>query len=389
MVHGVVMVFSASSAEAVISADYNHDPLYFLKRQAIWAVIGMFGMAWAMRIDLNKLRKVSFPVLLASIGLLVLVLSPHFGVDINGGRRWMHLGPMSFQPAEFAKFALLLYLSDVLARRGTKIKHALRLLPLLVIFGTIVALIEKEPDLGTAMVVAAMFFSVLWMSGARFGHLAMLSGAGVFAVILSILKEPYRMHRMLAFLNPWKDAEGAGYHTVQSLLALGSGGIWGLGLGESRQKFMYLPEQYTDYIFSVLGEELGLIGTLAVLTLFLCFLYKGFKIALDARNPFYTLLAGGSTCLICFQAALNMGVASGALPCTGVPLPFISFGGSSLLLNMICVGLMLNISAQKHSRHHHRHARDSMDASLSSSIDTVGYAVAPKAYAAGGARAWR
>ncbi|HEY4000811.1 MAG TPA: putative lipid II flippase FtsW [Candidatus Xenobia bacterium] len=381
---GIVMVFSASSVVACVSSEYNNDPLYFLKRQVLWTLLGLVAMVLAMRIDIHKLRKWAFPAVMLSIGMLGLVLSPHFGVVVNGARRWLHIGPISLQPAEFAKFGLLLYLADVLARRGTKIKHALRLIPLLLIFGAVVVLIEKEPDLGTAMVVAAMFFSVLWMSGAKFSHLASLAGLGVMATIMSIFKEQYRMDRMTAFLDPFKDAKGVGYHTVQSLIALGSGGVWGLGLGESRQKFLYLPEQYTDYIFAVLGEELGLIGTLAMILLFVCFLYKGFKIALDARQPFMTLLAAGGTAMICFQGALNIGVVAGALPSTGVPLPFISFGGSSLLLNMLCVGLMLNISSYKHSRRHHREHEGSESGLSKKSAESLGYTIAPKAYATGG-----
>jgi len=377
---GLMMVFSSSSVTAAGMRETNHDPYFFIKRQGMWACVALMAMWVAMRIDLEKFRKLSLPLVLLAVGMLVAVLVPGIGVVVNGARRWIAVGGFTFQPSEFAKFALMFYLADCLARRGTKIQQGARLVPLLAIFGLIVLLIEMEPDLGTALVVAAGFFAVLFMSGARFSHLAGLVGMGIMGVIMLIIKEPYRFDRMLVFLDPWKDPEKNGYHMVQSLLALGSGGTWGLGLGESRQKFFYLPEQHTDFIFAVLGEELGLVGTLAVLSLFLLFLYKGFKLAVKSRDNYLGLLAGGITFTIAFQAFLNIGVVSGAMPLTGIPLPLISYGGTSLVLTLSSVGLLVNVSTRRRERREESEeisAPVSETESLTRKFHDMGYGLVP------------
>jgi cell division protein FtsW len=350
LILGLVMVFSASSVTAAGSSEYHHDPYYFLKRQGIWSCVGIFVLWWTSRLDLEKLRKWSLPIVLLSVVGLAVVLEKHVGVVVNGARRWIALGPFGFQPSEFAKFALVFYLADCLARRGTKIQRFVRLIPLLIIFGVTVLLVNMEPDLGTALVIAASFMGVLFMSGARFSHLTGLVSVGLLAVIFQICKDQYKRERIMVFLHPWDDPGDKGYQIVQSLIGLGSGGVWGLGLGESRQKFFYLPEQHTDFIFSILGEELGLIGTLAVLFLFLMLLYRGLRVAVRSRDNYLALLAAGLSFTICFQAFLNIGVVSAALPLTGIPLPFISYGGTSLCITMAAVGLLVNVSSRRKER---------------------------------------
>lgn len=377
---GLVMVFSASSVTAAGLKECRNDPYFFVKRQGMWAIVAIFAMFGAMRIELETFRKWSLPIVLTSIVLLALVAVKHIGLEANGARRWIGFHGFTFQPSELAKFALVFYLADCLARRGSKIQQGARLVPLLVIFGLMCLLIEMEPDLGTALVVAAGFFSILFMSGARFGHLAGLVGMGILAVIGLTLKEPYRMARLMVFTDPWKQPEGAGYHIIQSLIALGSGGWWGLGLGESRQKFFYLPEQHTDFIFAVLGEELGLIGTLAVLSLFMLLLYKGLKLAVRARDNYLALLAGGLSFTIVFQAFLNIGVVSAALPLTGIPLPFISYGGTSLVITMTAVGLLINVSSRRRERREESveiEAAPSETDNLTRKFDDLGYGMVP------------
>lgn len=350
LILGLVMVFSASSVTAACSAECNFDPYFYLKRQAAWALVAVLAMWWAMRIDLEKFRKWSLPLVLLSVIGLAAVLEHHVGIKINGARRWIALGPFGFQPSEMAKFALVFYLADCLARRGSKIQRFARLIPLIIIFGATVLLINMEPDLGTALVVAASFMGVLFMSGARFAHLAGLVSLGLLAVIVQICKDQYKRERIMVFLDPFADPGNKGYQIVQSLIGLGSGGLAGLGLGESRQKFSYLPEQHTDFIFSILGEELGLIGTLAVLFLFLMLLYRGLRIAVKARDNYFALLAAGLSFTIVFQAFLNIGVVSAALPLTGIPLPFISYGGTSLVITLAAVGLLANVSTRRRER---------------------------------------
>ncbi|NDD27480.1 MAG: putative lipid II flippase FtsW [Proteobacteria bacterium] len=377
---GLVMVFSASSVTAAGTAECGYDPYFFLKRQAVWALVSVFVMSVAMRIDLEKLRGWSLPLVLASVAGLALVLEKHVGIVVNGARRWIAIGPFGFQPSEFAKFALVLYLADCLARRGSKIQQFTRIIPLCIIFGVIVLLVNFEPDLGTALVIAAAFMGVLFMSGARFSHLAGMVSLGLVAVIGQICKDQYKRERILVFLNPFGDPGDKGYQIVQSLIGLGSGGVWGLGLGESRQKFFYLPEQHTDFIFAIVGEELGLIGTLAVLFLFLMLLYRGLRVAVRSRDNYMALLAAGLSFTIAFQAFLNIGVVSAALPLTGIPLPFISYGGTSLLITMGAVGLLVNVSSRRKERREESEeiaAPPTETESLARKFQDMGYGLVP------------
>lgn len=341
---GVVMVFSASFVTASESPQCGNNPYFFLCRQIIWVAIGLLAMICACFIDPDTLRKFSIPGVFLSAILLFLVLIPGIGVEALGARRRIDIGPFGFQPAEFAKIFLVMYLADFLDRRGPRVVEFRSLTRVFVVMSVMLLLIEKEPDLGTTLVIGATFIAMLFISGARMLHLGGIVGIGVAMVAFRIMGEDYRLQRFFAFLNPWKDPLNSGYHIIQSLIALGSGGMHGVGFGESRSKFFYLPEQFTDFIYAVMGEELGLFATLGVLLLFLLLFWRGMRIAWRTTNNYFKLLASGITVMIIFQALVNIGVNLGAFPCTGIPLPFISFGGSSLISCMIGMGLLVNIS---------------------------------------------
>ena len=340
---GVVMVYSASS---IVAGDRLGDPAFFLKRQALWVALGVAALLVTQRIHYATFRRFVPLLLLVSVVSLVLVLVPGIGRVAGGARRWISLGgPLSFQPSESAKLVLALYLANFLANRGPALGEFGRgVLPPVLVTALMFGLVLLQPDLGTAILLGLLTLTMLFMAGARMRHLFGLAVVGAPGVALAILGEEYRRRRILAFLDPWADPQGAGFHIIQSLLALGSGGLFGVGLGGSRQKYFYLPERHTDFIFSILGEELGLIGTVSVLLLFGLVAYRGFRIARSAPTRYAGLLAAGLTAMIVSQAVINIGVAIGMLPITGVPLPFLSFGGSSLIFTMIAVGILLNIS---------------------------------------------
>jgi len=340
---GVVMVYSAS---AIVAGDRYGDPAFFLKRQALWVLLGSGALLVAQRIHYARFRRYVPALLGLALAALALVLLPGVGRVAGGARRWIPLpGPFAFQPSESAKLVLALYLANFLANRGPRLADPRRgLLPPLLITAVMFALVLGQPDLGTAMLMGLLAMTMLFVAGARAVHLAVLAAAAAPAVGVAILGEAYRRQRILAFLNPWADPQGSGFHIIQSLLALGSGGLLGVGLGGSRQKFFYLPERHTDFIFAILGEELGLVGTVTVVLLFALFAYRGYRAARRAPDRFGSLLAAGLTSMIVLQAVINIGVTSGVLPITGVPLPFVSFGGSSLLFTMTGVGILLNIS---------------------------------------------
>jgi cell division protein FtsW len=279
------------------------------------------------------------------LALLAAVLVPGLSREVLGARRSFYLGPINFQPSEFAKLAIIFYLADAFARRKEKMANITPLLAPIAIAGLVILLIEKEPDLGSTIVVGGSVIGMLFIGGARIWHLAGLTVIGFVLAASRVMNESYRVKRMLAFINPWEDPQGMGYQIIQSFIALGSGGFYGLGLGESRQKFFYLPEKFTDFIFAITGEELGfLYGTLPIVLLFIFLLYKGLRVAANSKDTFKSLLAGGLTFQIVLQAFINMGVVVGVLPCTGIPLPFVSFGGSSLVFTLISLGFILNVS---------------------------------------------
>jgi cell division protein FtsW len=336
---GLVMVYSASSARAALAAD---DPAYYLKRQAVYALIGIVALAFFSRFDYRRLRYVVPPLLLASFVLLAAVLV--LGTSVNGARRWLTLGPATLQPSELAKFALVLWVAAYLSRSPAPRSLGELIRPIGIVFAAALALILVEPDLGTAISIVIMLAAVLVVAGTRFSTLA---GAGAVAASIigfAIWLEPYRRDRILSFLDPWQDPQGAGFQSVQAMLALGSGGFFGVGLGESVQKVYYLPEASTDMIFAIIGEELGLFGAFAMLVAFVVFGYAGFNVALACRDEFGKLLAAGITALICGQAAVNVSAVMGLAPLTGIPLPFVSYGGSSLVVMLASVGILLNIA---------------------------------------------
>ena len=338
---GLVMIFSASSAQAY--ADHR-DTAYYLKHQLVYLFVGL-GLAYvAYRIDYRKLKPFAPYALVLCILSLIAVLVPHVGVAVNGARRWIGAGMISLQPSEFAKLGLVIYLAAALSTRGDRITSLAKgLFPLCIPVVTIAMAILLEPDMGTASLIVFTAFAMFFAAGARIEHLVMIVLATAPPAIFAVLARPYQRARVLAFLDPWKDPQNTGFHIVQSLLALGSGGLLGVGLGESRAKFFYLPEQYTDFIFSILGEELGLAGTVGVIVLFVVFVYRGIRIAIAAPDRFGFFLAAGCTAMIAIQAFVNIGVVTSSWPVTGVPLPFISFGGSSLIVSLIAVALIINV----------------------------------------------
>jgi cell division protein FtsW len=338
---GLVMVFSASSATAY--ADYG-DVAYYVKRQFVWLLVGLVAAFFAYRMDYQKLKKPAPYILLATAIGLLLVFVPHIGYGANGGRRWIGFSALSLQPSEFAKLAVVVYLAAMLATRGERITSLAKgLFPLCVPVFLMAVMILKEPDMGTASLLVFVAFAMFFAAGARLSHLFLIAVVTVPFAALTVLASPYKRARVFAFLDPWKDPQNTGFHIVQSLLALGSGGIFGVGLGASRAKFFYLPEQYTDFIFSVLGEELGFIGALAVIALYVVFAYRAIKIAIAAPDRFGYFLAIGCAAIVAIQAFVNIGVVTSSWPVTGVPLPFISFGGSSLIVNLIAVALIANV----------------------------------------------
>ena len=341
---GVVMVYSAS---AIVAAERFHDPYFFLKKQIFWALLGALALWLALRVDYRRLEGLVVPLLLVAGVLLVLVLVPPLGQAINGTRRWIRLGPVSFQPAELAKLALVVYLAAFLARRRDALGDFRRgLLPPLAVAGVLAALVLAQPDLGSSLTLVALTFALLFLAGGRVRHLALVLAPALPLLAVAVWVAPYRVRRITTFLDPWSDPRGSGFQIIQSWLAFGNGGLLGQGIGGSQQKLFYLPEAHTDFIFAIVGEELGLVGALAIVGLFVVLAWRGLRIGLRAPDPFGAYLALGITVLIATQAVVNLGVVTGLLPTKGLPLPFISFGGSALLVTMLATGVLLNIAQQ-------------------------------------------
>lgn len=340
---GLAMVYSSSGIRAL---DALAEPRYFLIQQSIWAVVGLALMVVFARLDYHRYRAIALPVLIISIVLLVIVLVPGIGTRVGGASRWLRAGPIGVQPAELAKIALILYLAFWFATRSGMVGRWSVTLPFIGITSLIVGLIVLEPDLGTAVVVVAIALSMYFVAGARLVSFAALATLAVVAVAALAVAQPYRLQRVLTFLDPWADPRGAGFQTIQSLYGLVLGGTFGEGLGAGKEKFGYLPAAYTDSIFAVLGNELGLIGTLSVVLLFLILGFKGIRIALRAPDTEGALLAAGITAGLGFQGWLNMAVVASLVPMTGITLPFISYGGSSLCVSLIAVGILLNVGRQ-------------------------------------------
>ena len=339
---GVVMVYSAS---AILAADRFGDPHYFLKRQLFWALLGLGGLWAALAVDYRVLERVALPLLGVAALLLVLVLVPAFGQAINGTRRWLRLGGVSFQPVELAKLAFVIYLARFLSRRGEAVQGFWGgAVPPAVIGGVLAALVLRQPDLGNSLTLLALAFTLLFLAGARPRHLLLLAAPALPLLAVAVYLAPYRWRRILAFLNPESDPRGSGFQIIQSFLAIGSGGLLGRGLGGSKQKLFYLPEPHTDFVFAVIAEELGLIGGVTVVALFMVLIWRGLRAGLRAPDRFGAYLALGLTTMLATEALVNLGVVTGSLPTKGLPLPFVSFGGSALFMTLLSTGILLNIS---------------------------------------------
>ncbi|MCC2640809.1 MAG: ftsW [Nitrospira sp.] len=342
---GVVMVFSAS---AVVAGNRFHDPWYFLKRQLAWLGAGLLVMHIVSKIDYVIWKKLAIPMLLLTTVLLVLVLVPSLGSAAKGARRWLHVGPINIQPAEITKFVAVIYVAAYVSKKQDQLTQFARgLLPPLIILASLSGLVLLEPDLGTVVVMGLVIVTLLFLAGARIKHLGLLSLCALFAVAGLIFGSSYRWKRFLMFLDPTKDPSGAGFQITQSFLAFGSGGSFGVGLGEGKQKLFFLPEAHTDFVLALVGEELGLAGSMAVVLLFGLLVLKGFQIAGRARNLFGRHLGMGITMLIGMQALVNAGVVTGLLPTKGLTLPFVSYGGSSLVANLFGAGILLSISRDR------------------------------------------
>jgi cell division protein FtsW len=342
---GVVMVYSAS---AIVAADRFHDPYFFLKKQLFWALLGAGAMLAAARVDYRYLEKLVVPALIVAGVLLVLVLVPPFGQSINGTRRWIRFGVVSFQPAELAKLALVVYLAAFVARRQEQLGDLRRgLLPPLLVAGLFAALVFVQPDLGNCLTLIALTFGLFYLAGSPARYLAWAVAPALPLLAIAIYAAPYRLRRITAFWDPWSDPRGSGFQIIQSWLAFGNGGLLGQGVGGSRQKLFYLPESHTDFIFAIVGEELGFVGATAFVALFAILIWRGLRIGLRTAEPFGAYLALGITLLLATQTLVNLGVVTGLLPTKGLPLPFLSFGGSALLMTMAATGVLLNISQQQ------------------------------------------
>jgi cell division protein FtsW len=339
---GLVMVYSASS---ITSLAEMSDGLFYFKRQLMWVCIGIFAIFLFAFIPYRSWEPLAVPLLLLALFFLVLVLIPGVSREISGARRWLRFGGVGFQPSEFAKVVLVIYLAASFSQKQGQIQDFLRgPFPDLLITGIIFSLIYVEPNLSTAAISAGIFGILLFLGNGSLSHLLLMGGGGTVLIISLIFQKGYRMRRFWAFLDPWSTARTSGYHIIQSLTAIGSGGLWGLGLGQSRQKFFILPERHTDFIFAIICEELGLIGGIAIIFLFLLLIWRGFYIAGRAPDMFGFLLAAGITSLISCQVLVNLGVVLSLLPTTGVTLPFISYGGSSLFFLAAAVGILLSVS---------------------------------------------
>ncbi|MBM3672409.1 MAG: putative lipid II flippase FtsW [Actinobacteria bacterium] len=341
---GLVMVLSASS---VFSLDSHGSAWYTFIRQMAWTLLGVIGFLVALRVDYRAWRRISEPFLFLSGALLVLVFVPAIGLEVAGARRWLGVGSWSIQPSELAKLALIVFAANLLTRREPEVHDWRRVLrPVLLVLGGFAFLVVLEPDLDSALLIGIIVGVVLMVGGVRLAHLAAVGGAGAALAAIFALSAPYRRDRVLTFLDPTADAANTGYQAVQSFIALGSGGIDGVGLGAGRAKWLFLPNAHTDFIFAVIGEELGLIGTFIVLILFFALVAFGTVTALRAPDRFGMLLATGITAWIGAQALVNMGGVVGILPASSVPLPFVSFGGSALLVTMVAGGVLANIARQ-------------------------------------------
>jgi len=346
-VFGLIMVYSASSAHAMTNPAFNYDSLYFIKNGLLFTAAGVVLLVGLIFMPAAWIRKVALPVFGLSVLALIALAIPGVGLTINGATRWLPLGPVSIQPSEFAKLGMLLVVAAILATRGRPPDTVRQLLfPIGALVAVVCGLIMLQPDLGTTLAICIMVFAVLIAAGARTVLLAQIVAAGLVLGAIAIWAAPYRRDRIFAFLDPWGQSQDGAYQVVQAMIAIGSGGIFGQGLGSSVQKVNFLPEAHTDMIFAVIGEELGLVGAVFTIGLFAAFAWAGFTIAVRATDPFQRLVAAGATALVAGQAVINLGAVMGILPLTGIPLPLISHGSSSRVVVLILVGLLVAISRE-------------------------------------------
>ncbi len=341
---GLTMVFISSTVMA--SAQYQ-DPYFFVKRQTCYALAGVAVLMVGRAVDYHRYKRLVYWLLLLAVIGLLLVFVPGLGVKVRGASRWIRLGPLTLQPSEFAKLAMVIFLAYSLSRKQEKMKYfAIGFLPHMLVAGIFIVLIGKEPDFGTALTLTGIVLIMLLVGGTRLTYILVSFALGVPLAVYMVLRDPKKFSRILSFLDPWKYGQDVGYQLKQSLLAIGSGGLFGMGPGQSRAKLFYLPDAHTDFILAIFSEELGFVGILFVLALFSLLVIRGLLVALRAPDAFGSYLALGLTLLIGLPACINMGVVTGLLPTKGLSLPFLSYGGSSLLVNLLAVGILLNISSQ-------------------------------------------
>jgi cell division protein FtsW len=340
---GVVMVYSSSS---IMAEKRYADGFFFLKRQGIYAVVGFLVMAAAMQFNYLHLRKVAVPFLLFCVVLLALVLVPGIGTHTGGAARWIRFGPVSVQPAEIAKLGLVIYMAHSLAKKKEKVKSlANGFVPYMIVLALLLALLLMQPDLGSAMTLGGVAMIMLLVAGTRLTYLVSIAIVTAPLLYYAVMTVDYRRRRIMAFLNPWEDPSNTGFQIIQSWIAFGTGGLIGNGLGQGKQKLFFLPEAHTDFIFAVIGEELGYAGVFVVAALFLMLILRGIRTSLTAPDDFGRFLAFGLTLLIGLEAFVNIAVVLGMLPTKGLALPFLSYGGTSLLTTLFAIGMLLNISS--------------------------------------------
>ncbi|MFO7665416.1 MAG: putative lipid II flippase FtsW [Desulfobacterales bacterium] len=347
---GIIMVYSASS---VLAFKKFGTDFYFLKKQALFAMIGFVGLVCGRHFPYRHLKALAYPFLITAIILLGAIFIPGIGYSAGGSSRWLRLGGFTIQPSEFARLALIIYLAYSLDKKSGELKNFyVGFLPHVFVLGILTALIAMQPDFGSVVILGAITWLMLFVAGVRMLHLAPSLLLLVPIGYIYMVSAEYRARRLMSFWDPWQYSANEGYQIIHSLMAFGTGGIWGTGIGQSYQKLHYLPEPHTDFIFSVIGEELGLLGVTIILSLYVLILWRGIIIAKNAGDPFGTFLATGITSAIAIQVCTNMGVALGLLPTKGLTLPFLSYGGTSLLINMASVGILMNIGTLAHKQPH-------------------------------------
>ena len=338
---GLVFVYSASSYSAEVQLG---DSFHYVKTQGLALFVGVLFMVGMTFVDLRKVKKVALPIYIVSLVLLALVFVPVLGVESYGAKRWLNLGFFTIQPSEYAKFGMVIMLAKVMADKGANTFPKLMLLFL--IGGVVALLLILEPNMSITICVVLVLVLMIFVGGAKFKHLTAIGLPVLVAGVALLFSEPYRIRRLLAFVDPWASPLDEGYQLIQSYYALGSGGLFGVGIGNSRQKYLFLPFAESDFILSVIGEEIGFVGILLVVALFLFIVVKGWMVAVRAKDRFSSYLATGITAVLAVQTALNIAVVCGAIPPTGLPLPFVSAGGSSLVAYLMATGILMNVSRQ-------------------------------------------